>query len=141
MPYYHPKQAASNDVPLGELVQPIECEMCAGDGFQMETVWVGGSEQSEHEVPCYDCRGRGQIVALVCGRCGHQESAHPDELVRGPRICADCGQEAPNFLWLPMGQREALEAAPTTMTHTASTLPTPSNDDHHHHPNHEEKTG
>lgn len=88
---------------LGDLSEPVDCPWCDGEGFQLEIVWVGGVEQSEHEVPCFACAGRGHVVELVCGRCGQTEHAHPDDAVTDVRICAECGHEAPNYLWLPMG--------------------------------------
>ena len=88
---------------LGDMTEPCDCPLCDGDGFQLEEVWVCGEPSHEHEVPCYACAGRGQVVELVCGRCGEREHAHPDDSVDDHRICAHCGQDAPNYLWLPMG--------------------------------------
>jgi len=94
--FKHPTQS------LGDVARVCECQMCGGEGFQLELVWRGGLEQHEHEVRCYVCQGRGVIVELVCGRCGKITHAHPDDATEDTRICAYCGHEAPNYLWLPM---------------------------------------
>ena len=88
---------------LGDVADLQDCPLCDGDGFQLEEVWMGGEHSHEHEVPCYACAGRGFVVELVCGRCGHLEHAHPEDAVHDHRICTRCGHDAPNYLWLPMG--------------------------------------
>ncbi len=89
---------------LGDLAPTCACAMCDGEGFQLELVWLGGDpnqEPEEHDVRCYGCEGYGQSVRLVCGRCGEEDFAHPDEPIHDFRQCAGCGHEAPNALWLP----------------------------------------
>lgn len=85
---------------LGDLAQLEDCPMCEGCGAQTEIVWVPGQPVREHEVACFQCDGTGHIVALMCGRCGAEELARPDELARDTRCCAKCGHEAANNLWL-----------------------------------------
>ncbi len=90
---------------LGDLAQIHSCPMCDGEGVQLELVWLDGNpnhDPEEHEVRCFDCHGYGDIVRLVCGRCGEESFAHPDESMDDMRQCACCGHEAPNALWLPM---------------------------------------
>lgn len=90
---------------LADIARVERCAMCDGEGFQLELVWRSGDpeqEPDEHEVRCYGCQGRGEVVRLVCGKCGDEEHASPEELLEDTRICCACGHEAPNLLWLPM---------------------------------------
>lgn len=87
---------------LGDYAAPVSCPCCDGYGVQLELVWSGGQPEQEREVPCYGCDGRGEVVVLVCGRCGEQEYASPDARGDDFRICSCCGHEAPQLLWLPM---------------------------------------
>jgi len=87
---------------LGDISDIEECPMCAGEGTQLETLWVPGEEPIEHEVECFQCRGRGHVVELVCGRCGEVEWAEPEDLAEDTHVCSMCGHQAPKFLWLPM---------------------------------------
>ena len=85
---------------LGDLTELEPCPMCEGEGLQTEIVWSPGQAVEEHEVSCFQCQGAGHVVALMCGRCGREEYARPDELARYVRCCPGCGHEASNDLWL-----------------------------------------
>ena len=87
---------------LGDLASPQACPGCGGSGHQLELIWSGGTPDQEHEVTCWVCQGQGQVIELICGRCGEEEFAGPDEQANDFRICSCCGHEAPMALWLPM---------------------------------------
>lgn len=109
-PVMSPNQATH----LGDLSDTHCCAMCDGEGFQLELVWMGGDphqEPEEHDVRCYGCQGYGEGIRLVCGRCGEEDFAHPDEHIQDFRQCAGCGHEAPNALWLPMQHHTSQEKA------------------------------
>lgn len=94
---------------LGDYTSPTLCPCCDGSGYQLELVYRGGQPGDEREVPCYGCQGLGQVIELVCGRCGEVELADPDARADDFRICSCCGHEAPQLLWLPMGSPERLK--------------------------------
>ena len=97
---------------LGDMAPVQPCPMCEGEGLQLELVWLDGNPNcppEEHHVRCFDCDGYGDIVRLVCGRCGEESFAHPDEQMEDVRQCACCGHAAPNILWLPMHPKRTQE--------------------------------
>ena len=97
---------------VGDAAECLECQMCEGDGFQQELIWRGGwggGDPEEDEVACFQCAGRGVVVALVCGRCGQGALAHPDVILNDERCCDECGHWAPHYLWLPMREEVQMD--------------------------------
>ena len=90
---------------LGEFASPQCCAMCDGEGVQEELSWAFGRDETIREVACWGCKGRGEVVHLSCGRCGHQDGARPDVFAHDVYICSVCGHHAPYLLWLPMNDR------------------------------------
>ncbi len=95
---------------LANYSAPTPCPSCDGEGAQLEIVWTPGCEEErERLVACVTCHGEGRVIALVCGRCGQEEHARPQERLGDSRACARCGHEAPHFLWLSMRGAQGLE--------------------------------